>query len=204
LDFLLSLVGRDAAEIALTGRFLSCVARDGDENLKTEVRTERLTRAALGHDRPVGGKKCSIHTYVWAYRPDVIPIQHRIVEAVSSDCFEEFGYEYGGCNAHHCGALMELIEDGLRQDDLPLSCVFPAKANFQLATPDAKGANRPSHSVCDFPIIEALLDKGGNQCRICLAFSQVVTGSSCPAPCLSLHTTGKSGSRHLSKVIPPG
>ena len=60
---------------------------------------------------------------------------------------------------------MELIEDVLRQDDLPLSCVFPAKANFQLGTPDAQGANRPSHSVCDFPITEALLDKDGNQLK---------------------------------------
>ena len=86
---------------------------------------------------------------------------------------------------------MELIKDRLRQDDLPLSCVFPAKANFQLGTPDAQGANRPSHSVCDFPITEALLDKGGNQCRIGLALSHVVTGPSCPAPCLSLHTYWK-------------
>ena len=68
---------------------------------------------------------------------------------------------------------MELIKDRLRQDDLPLSCVFPAKANFQLGTPHTKGANRPSHSVCDFRITEALLDKGGDQCRICLALSHV-------------------------------
>ena len=166
--------------------------RDGDENLKTEVRAERLTRAALGHDPAFGSKKCSIHGYFWAHRPGVIPIQHRIVKAISSDCFEQFGYEYGGCNAHHCGALMELIKDRLRQDDLPLSCVFPAKANFQLGTPDAQGANRPSHSVCDFPITEALLDKGGNQCRIVLALSHVVTGPSCPAPCLSLYTCWKN------------
>ena len=85
---------------------------------------------------------------------------------------------------------MELIKDRLRQDDLPLSCVFSAKANFQLGTPHTQGANRPSHSVCDFPITEALLDKGGDQCWICLALSHVaplgsvVTGSPCPAPCL--------------------
>ena len=158
--------------------------RDGDENLKTEVRAERLTRAALGHDRAVGSKNVSIHGYFWAHRPGVIPIQHRIVEAISRDCFEQFGYEYGGCNAHHCGALMELVKDRLRQDDLPLSCVFPAQANFQLGTPDAKGANRPSHSVCDFPITEALLDKGGNQCRIGLALSHVVTGPLLPCALL--------------------
>ena len=71
---------------------------------------------------------------------------------------------------------MELIKDRLRQDDLPLSCVFPAKADFQLGTPHTQGANRPSHSVCDFPITEALLDQGGDQCRIGLALSHVVTG----------------------------
>ena len=50
--------GRDAAKISLTGDFRAASARDGDENLKTEVRAERLTRAALGHDRAVGSKKC--------------------------------------------------------------------------------------------------------------------------------------------------
>ena len=85
---------------------------------------------------------------------------------------------------------MELIEDGLRQDDLPLGCVFPAKADFQLGTPHTKGANRPSHSVCDFRITEALLDQGGDQCWICLALSHVaplssvVAGASCPGPSL--------------------
>ena len=89
---------------------------------------------------------------------------------------------------------MELIEDGLRQDDLPLSCVFPPQANFQLGTSDAQGANRPSHSVCDFPITEALLDKGGDQCRIGLALSHVVTG---PLPCALL-----IASYLLEKAVP--
>ena len=140
------------------------------------MRAERLTRAALGNDRSVGRKNVSVHGYFWANRRGVIPIEHGIVEAISHDCFEQFCCEYGGCNAHYCGALMELIKDRLRQDDLPLRGVFSAKANFQLGTPDAKGANRPPHSVCDFPITEALLDKGGNQCRIGLALSHVVTG----------------------------
>jgi hypothetical protein len=51
-------------------------------------------------------KTVSIHGYVWADRPRPIPIEHRIVKAISRNCFEQFGYEYGGCNAHHCGALM--------------------------------------------------------------------------------------------------
>ena len=40
--------GRDAVKISLTRRFSSCVTRDdGDENLKTEVRAERLTDGPL-------------------------------------------------------------------------------------------------------------------------------------------------------------
>ena len=66
---------------------------------------------------------------------------------------------------------MQLVEDCLRQDELPSVNVFPPKADFQLRTPDAKGANRPSHPACDFPITESLVDKGGDQRWICLALS---------------------------------
>ena len=138
---------------------------------ETEVRVERRR-----------AKNVLIHGYVGTYRPSAIPIEHCIIKAISNDCFEQFGDEYGGCNPHHCGALMKLIKDRLRQGDLPLSCAFPTKANFQLGTPDAKSANRPSHSTCNFRVTEALLDKSRDQCRICLWFSHgapksVVAGS---------------------------
>jgi hypothetical protein len=68
--------------------------------------------------------------------------------------------------------LVQLVEDWLRQDELPLIKVFSPKADFQLRTPDAKGANRPSHSVRDFQITQSLLDKGWDERWIGLALSQ--------------------------------
>src|SRR5262245_4999864 len=120
-------------------------------------------------------KNVLIHRNVGTYRTSAIPIEHCIIKSISNDCFEQFGDEYGGRNPHCCGALMKLIKDRLRQGDLPLSCAFPTKANFQLGTPDPKSANRPSHSVCDFRITEALLEKGRDQRWICLAFSHVAS-----------------------------
>jgi len=67
---------------------------------------------------------------------------------------------------------VQLVEDWLRQDELPLIKVFSPKADFQLRTPDAKGANRPSHSVGDFQITQSLLDKGWDERWIGLALSQ--------------------------------
>jgi hypothetical protein len=84
--------GRDTVKI-FTDQKIFELQRDGDKNLKTELRAERFTRAALGHGRAVGSKRVSIHGYVWSHRPGAIPIEHRIVKAISSDCFEQFGYE---------------------------------------------------------------------------------------------------------------
>jgi hypothetical protein len=67
---------------------------------------------------------------------------------------------------------VQLVEDCLRQDELPSVNVFPPKANFQLRAPGAKGANRPSHPACDFQITESLLEEDWDERWIGLALSQ--------------------------------
>jgi len=75
---------------------------------------------------------------------------------------EEFGRKGAGGYAHHCRAVVQLIKDCLRQDELPSVNVFPPKTNLKLRTPDAKGTNRPPHSIGDFQIAEALVNKVGD------------------------------------------
>jgi hypothetical protein len=44
---------------------------------------------------------------------NAILTEHRIVKVISSNCCEEFDYQYGRCKAHDCGALMQFIKDRL-------------------------------------------------------------------------------------------
>jgi len=86
--------------------------------------------------RPYAGLKSAIAAAVpnACGSGSAIVTEDRTVKAISSDCCEGFNYHYGGCDAHDCGALMQFIKERLWQDDARVS---PAKANFQLRTPDS-------------------------------------------------------------------